>query len=343
MRRWFLFALLAWLVLGVLATVPADAHHGRGSHATVTPTSVPTATAHDPLPTGTPEPMPTMPPMMGDHACGLDPAAWHPPVVDGCAAGHEHGDEPPDWLQQSQWPLSYVGAFNTSAMENVMKHAAMKGFLAVLDGQEVYARVHAASNVLDRSARYHSFEYWQRDAAGGISHWTGWYDVGSPETARIPRVVATDLRPVILVVDQASWDAGFRCEQWYTDGPGWRPALGWTICDSTTLYYPGENAEQGMGNWQLTGSLGLLRRLEWSWRQQDSPSLPRDQVVYLTQFGQWAEGGPLDPLCSSTTTKFGVMYQNVCLEQYIASTAGDVVFPGNDVQRQFAGPAEVPN
>ena len=33
-------------------------------------------------------------------ACGESLDNWHPPALDGCATGHEHGDEPPEWTVQ---------------------------------------------------------------------------------------------------------------------------------------------------------------------------------------------------------------------------------------------------
>ena len=279
---------------------------------------------------------PSNPPPAPDlGACGESMMEWHPPVIGTCATGHEHGDAPPSWIADAGYDVGFHGHFNTSPAENAAKHAGMKGFLARLKGVDLYFRIHAASNVLDRSARFHSYEMFARDGSGGVSHWQGWYNTGDPVTDRVPRRSGseTGVRPVMLVVDQTSWNQGIRCEQWYAFTAGWSWDFGWTICNSTTLFYPGENANQAQSTWRLApdASKGGTRRLEAAWyafRQH-----PTGAFV-ATQFGEIVSGMN-DARCSGRTVRYGITYDNVCLEQYIAPTMTQVSFPGNAVQKSF--------
>jgi hypothetical protein len=299
-----------------------------------------------PTPTTAPKPTatvaPTTPPTGGTKGvCGESMDEWHPPVVTGadgqpCNTGHEHGDAPPAWITAAGYSVKFKGVFNTSDIENTTKHTAMKGFTARFSNVDVYFRVHAASNPGDRIARYHSYEVWARDAAGGVSHWQGWYNSGDPVKDRVPRRtgIETDVRPVILVVDQQSYDQGIRCEQWYGFTAEWSWDFGWTICNSTTLFYPGESLDPyNQATWQRSpdNSLGTTRRLEAAW-YSNRPH-PTGKFV-TTQFGEIVSGMS-DARCSGTSTKFGVTYKNVCLEQYIAPTMTQVAFPNNAVQKTF--------
>jgi hypothetical protein len=137
--------------------------------------------------------------------CTHDPSHWHAP-----ACGHEHGDAPPQWIGDAGYTVAFdhAGGFhgNTSESENVLKHPAMKGYTVdVRDysggAQQVYFRVHMASNVLDRMARYHSYEVFMRDAKGGVSHWQGWFNSGDPVTDRFVYDGRNDpgRRPIVLV------------------------------------------------------------------------------------------------------------------------------------------------
>jgi hypothetical protein len=279
----------------------------------------------------------------GTHPDGLGPCgepleSWHPPVINGCAAGEEHGDAPPAWISNAGYQFLFHGPFNTSPIENTAKHAAMKGFLTRLSNVDIYFRTHAASNPLDRSARFHSYEAFARDPSGSVSHWQGWYNTGDPNTDRIPRRVGTetDQRPVMLVVDQTAWDQGIRCEQWYAATAAWSWDFGWTICNTTTLYVPGENATASNPSTWIPapdGSTGTTRRLEVAW-YGDRSDAPRDQKFWATQFGDIVSG-PTDPRCSKASSQFGQTYDTVCLEQYISSTLPTVKFPGNAEQKEF--------
>lgn len=275
-------------------------------------------------------------------ACGEPLDAWHPPVVNGCATGHEHGDGPPDWIAQAGYSVTFHGDFNTSPTEHTYKHAAMKGFLARFGDVDIYFRIHAASNVLDRSARYHSYEVWARDPSGGVSHWQGWYNSGDPVADRYPRRrgVETAKRPVVLVVDQTSLDQGIACEQWYAATATWSWDFGWTICGVNALFYPGENGQQDQQFWRAPAGgpgVGTLRRLEASWYDNSHGRNHPVGAFWATQFGEIVTG-PDDERCTGSTTKFGQTYQNVCLEQYIAPTMPEVAYPSyNAEQRQFDG------
>ena len=313
--------------------------------------AAPTATSE---PTTTPEPLAIatvdvtqFPAPVAGQLCPdwmHDSHAWHPPVdpASGCYFGHEHGDAPPAWA-----PIVFHGHFNTSPAENTAKHAAMKVFVTKINGVDIVFRIHAASNPLDRSARYHSYEVYAKDPSGGISHWQGWYNSGDPVKDRVPRHQGEEptQRPVILVVDQTAWDQGTRCEQWYSE-PGqaaWGWDFGWTICGATTLYQPNESkTATDVTSWVPSpdGTMGLTRRLEAAWYAERSA---QRGSFWATQFGEIVSG-PADARCTETTTKFDKTYPNVCLEQYIAPTMASVQFPGNATQKEFPGPGvKLPN
>lgn len=267
---------------------------------------------------------------------------WHAP-----ACGHEHGDAPPQWIADAgyQAGFDHEGGFhgNTTPAENTLKHRSMKGMHAVFpaSGQEAYVRLHFASNVFERMSRYHSAEVFLRDVQGGVSHWQGWTNTGNPDpkapqTGRVSKAAPDPgYRPVVLVTDQAALEKGLKCEQWYSSTSSWGPEFGWTICDSTSFYFP-EEAQYTDYQFPLCGitavppiCLGSNRELEFSWYLTGSPFAasrgnlaPKDVEFYATQFGEGVSG-PDDPKCQvgAMTTRFGGAYQNVCLSQYVASTA----------------------
>jgi hypothetical protein len=234
---------------------------------------------------------------------------------------------------------------NTSPTENTAKHAAMKGFSATMKGVDLYFRVHIASNVLDRMARYHSYEIWARDPSGAVSHWQGWFNSGDPVADRISRMLPDPgRRPVVLVVDEASLAMQIGCEQWYASTAIWSWDFGWTVCGTTTVYYPGENEQTGQEHWRPTGLSGAeARRLEAAWYNGSYGRIHPVGRFWATQFGEGVTG-PNDPRCSQSSTKYGVTYQNICLEQYIAPTMIEVAFPDNAVQKPFGAPGlRLPN
>jgi hypothetical protein len=207
---------------------------------------------------------------------------------------------------------------------------------------EFYVRVHANSNPLDRSARYHSYEAWARDPSGNVSHWQGWYNTGDPNdnaTGRVPRSKGDATRPVIEVVDPTAFNEGITCEQWYTipsdHWPDWTPIIDWNICSTTTLYQVGENATASdQSTWAAPPfqTFGNHRELELTW--SNIAGTPRGKF-WATQFGD-VVSGPTDPQCSQSTMKYNVSYQILCLEQYIAPTMIEVSYetPGSNVRQK---------
>lgn len=256
------------------------------------------------------------PPPPGTGVCGESLVEWHPPVVGGCSTGHEHGDAPPDWataFSKAQFGhgVIYGGDETSSAAENEHKHAAFKGIIATsAAGGTVYLRYHAASNPLDRSAQYHSYELYYRDTAGNVSFWQGWYDTGDPNTARVlrrvPALPAENQRPIILVPDETSFQQNASFEQWYMFSTGkWSWDLGVDIGSGTTYYRANENATaMDQSTWVPTGSLGLTRRVDGFW--------------YLGR-----EGGGTDHVGKFCATAMGAIVDCMApgaLAQYIAPT-----------------------
>jgi dipeptidyl aminopeptidase/acylaminoacyl peptidase len=241
---------------------------------------------------------------------------------------------------------------NTSPAENTAKHAAMKGFLAEFQDysggtQQVYFRVHIATNVLDRMARYHSYEVFMRDSSGAVSHWQGWFNSGDPANDRFVYDSKNDpgRRPIVLVQDETTFPV-VKNEHWYMRSTAsWNWDFAWTV-DATTYYFPTEAENTDMSTWKPTGRLGTVRRFEPAWYGPDSKvaasrtwGIPKGSTFYATQFGEIVSG-PGSARCSSTTTMYGTTYQNQCLPQFIATTARAVehLIPGgNPRERVFPG------
>lgn len=291
-----------------------------------------------------------------------DRSKWHSPT------DHEHGDAPPQWVIGSGYPSGYdsssgfLGA--TSVIENVAKHTSMKGFAATFkdkqgQNQEVYLRAHIASHVMERSVRYHSYQFFLRDSSGVISMTQGWMNSGDPNGRRTRMQGDNGIRPILLVVDPASYQASRNCEQWYntTSRQGWGPDFGWTICNSTSFWFAEEAQYQEYPggifytkDYGMQSPYGLDRELELSWYRFDSVSAsnrgspPINTEFYATQFGD-VVSGINDPVCSSTTERFGQQLNNICLVQIIKNTAKSIenvvnipnanrmrkVFPGSGV------------
>jgi hypothetical protein len=339
------------------ATPTATPHGAPTSTATVAPTgtqmatNTPTATA---APTMTPAATSTP---SGSGTCAVhDPNAWHGTTgPGGCTYGHEHGDAPPSWAT-----LAFNGPFNTSAIENgpapsddmptmTGKHNAMKGALGpqTSNGQ-FYVRYHAASNVMDRMSRFHSFELWYKDSAGGVTHVSGWINSGVPTRfgdgtagAGGRRNVSSneiDIRPEVEVVTSMF---GFNnlnpSEHWYfypigpTATGSWQPTIS-VLMDATTLDFANEAANPSMITWQRTGALGTSREITVTWGPRGGDNLPPFGVPFWsTQFGE-VVSGPSDPRCTGQTSyparptatfhPFDVpeTFNNVCLQQFLSAT-----------------------
>lgn len=298
---------------------------------------------------------------MAQSTCAHDATVWHPAVgPNGCVYGHEHGDIPPQWIADSGYSVGYddhAGFHgNTSGIENTTKHTSMKGMLATIGAQQVYFRYHIASNFMERSARYHSYEVFMRDAASGVSHWQGWYNSGDPVADRQSRTLNDPgRRPIVLVTDYPALLQSKNCEQWYGVTNGWSWDMGLTICFSTTMPYTGETMDPSTwvklcdyGYNQLS-CRGNDREIELAWYGPDSKvspnrgNPPHGVVFYATQFGEIVSGSG-DARCSGTTLKFGATYNNVCLSQFIASTAHAIENPGNKYRKTYdVTGVQVPN
>jgi hypothetical protein len=291
-----------------------------------------------------------------DHYCAPerhDASRWHLPYIynsdqDWCYYGHEHGGAPPQWIADAGYEAGFDqhGGFhgNTSHAENTDKHAAMKGYLVdVTDyaggAQQVYFRVHIASNAMDRTAKNHSYEVFMRDAAGGVSHWQGYFDAGDPSTKRFLYNGRNDpglnFRPLIFTQDETTF-ATVKNEHWYVRASvGWNWDFAWTL-DPTTFWRYDEKYDTDVSHWPVTGRLGTVRRIEPAWYGPDSRvtvnrgNPPRGVVFWATALGEFVTG-PEDPRCIGSVP---------CLPQFIATTARSVesgVPGGNARERVFPG------
>ena len=291
-----------------------------------------------------------------------DTSKWHAPT------DHEHGDPPPQWVIASGYPVGYDFPGNTSPIENVQKHTSMKGFATTYkdkqgQNQEVYLRVHIASHVMERSVRYHSYQFFLKDSSGAVSMTQGWMNSGDPNGRRTRLQNDNGVRPLLLVVDVASYQAGRTCEQWYntTSRQGWGPDFGWTICNTTSFWFPTEAQYQDIAGgifythvYGLPSPYGLDRELELAFHRFDSAvasnrgNPPIDREFYATQFGD-VVNSVNDPVCSGTTERFGAQLNNICLPQIIRRTAKSVenllnVPNANKSRKVFPGPGvTVPN
>jgi hypothetical protein len=203
---------------------------------------------------------------------------WHAPGAHDGLNAHEHGDDAPAWataFSETHFGhgIVYGGDETSGPAEDAMKHQAFKGYLLTNSiGVQVYLRYHAASNPMDRSARFHSYEVYVRDTAGNVSFWQGLYDTGNPDTARFARRSGSEpqQRPIILAVDETSIAQGIACEQWYMF-PAARnhmPEFALTICGATYMYRGNENATaHDPSTWVASpsGTTGRDRRAEFFW------------------------------------------------------------------------------
>lgn len=279
-----------------------------------------------------------------------DASRWHLPysLEYGCLYGHEHGDAPPEWIAEAGYEAGFDagGGFhgNTSHAENTDKHAAMKGFVADFrdyanGAQTVYFRVHIASNVMDRTARFHSYEVFLRDATGAVSHWQGWFDSGSPAEKRFLYNGRNDpgaaFRPLVLTQDETTFPT-VKNEHWYMRAAApWNWDFAWTV-DPTTFWRYDEVYSTDVASWPVTGRLGTVRRLEPAWYGPDSRitrnrgNPPRGIEFWATPLGDFVNG-PDDPRCSPVA----------CLPQFIATTArsveANIPGGGNARERVFPG------
>lgn len=296
-------------------------------------------------------------PFCTDH----NPDTWHASVEKDargkiiCVYGHEHGDAPPTWVTHAEHNVGFdpITGFlaNTSALENSVKHAGMKAFAANIKGVEFYLRIHLLSNPMDRSTRYHSFELFAKDSSGGISHFQGWLDTGDPKVDRIPYQDKSlgkagednGHRPVVWAATKHACEVDHTwCQElWTTTSWSWGPDINWAINDPTTYFNPGETYDPDPSHWQKTGKLGInrsmsisiFRNLEVLKKRGQDKVLSGD--LWATQFGE-VVSGPNDAKCQAKTEKYGTLYQNVCLENFIAPSLPQVTRTGNTVTKEFA-------
>lgn len=245
-------------------------------------------------PSKTPTPVVTLTPVATTSSLPISMQSWHAPAAHDGMNVHEHGDKPPQWADD--WsnknfghPVMFGGDEMSSPMEQSMKHQAYKGFLANLNGVDLYIRYHAASNPADRSSAFHSYEVYARDASGNISFWQGLYWSGYPEF-KTQRMTRTDEEPtatnagrdqfIIGSPDVSDWNKFLRCEQWYTTGGLWSWDIAITICGATTYFNYGEylNDPMNPSTWKPTGDLGLSRRLEVTHYGVTNPNITGEKV-----------------------------------------------------------------
>jgi hypothetical protein len=264
---------------------------------------------------------------------------WHPPVVNGCQTGHEHGDAPPDWVLSSSWHPMFDHPGNTPN-ENALKHTSFKAFSMRLHGVDLYTINHLDTHPNGQQTRFHSYQVWARDASGGVSHWDLWADFGQDDNA-IPNIRAVDtcgvqysIRPIIQV-NYPECPSAF--ENWYSRAgvPSW----GWDFGLNTRAQYYG-GPQRGtlssgnladMATWLPTSVLNDTRRIELSWYATRSS---QRGTFYSTQLGTIVSG-PGDPRCSQPFTVGGRTYETLCIQQHIAPTMTTVAFPGNAMQRVY--------
>lgn len=304
-----------------------------------TATPEPTATA-----TNTPEPTATEHHEGNVGVCGESNLVWHPPVVNGCATGHEHGDAPPAWVVASDWQPEYVHVASTPN-ENAFahKHSAMKGWAATFNGVQIYGVFHLDFNPGGHASRFHSYQMWARDQQGGVSHWAGWLDFGAitgpnpalwPTGPQIRRIHcdSTDVRPIMAVNDEGCGPVQF--ESWYSRAGSAAWDFGFNI---NSNYYLGGDPNVPSTWAPIGGVRNVERRLEAAWYSFRETA----RGAFWTDQFDVAVSGPNDPICGSTIQVGTRTYTRVCIEQYVAPTMVTVGFPGNSVQRIFPGQSVV--
>lgn len=270
---------------------------------------------------------------------------WHAPGSHSGIAAHEHGDAPPDWIAAAGYTVSFTHAGNTTN-ENLVahKHTAFKGYSARLKGVDVYCVWHMDFNPGGAASRFHSYQCWFRDGAGGVSNLNGWLDFGvnNNTLGTIVTLCNSNLggspRPVIA-------ENGFGCTPpkfsvWYSRPGGHWIDVGFAV--SPTYYLTGPNGAAvdpaNPATWYQIpgGGNNLTRRMELALYASRVAPLPKNQAFWTDQFARRVSG-PTDPACSSTITVGERTYPIACLRQYVASTMTEVAYPDNAVQKTFPG------
>jgi hypothetical protein len=280
----------------------------------------------------------------GVGKCGESNDSWHMGMIGTCATGHEHGDEPPDWVKNSAYKPMYTHPGNTPT-ENVVKHTSFKGFAASDDGVDTYTIMHLDTNPNGHSSRFHSVQVWAKDPSGGISHWDYWTDFGQGNNTFANLrgnggCEDTSIRP-IMSVNYQNCGSQLTFESWYSRAGA--PAWGWDFGFNISPHYyagksPTEKASSdlsAMNTWVSPG-MNRTRRIELAWyKGRDGGGTTRTGKFYSTQWGQ-VVNGPTDPICGTTKTYGEKTYPVLCIEQYIAPTMSQFSFPGNAIQKEYS-------
>lgn len=284
--------------------------------------------------------------------CGEDMMHWHAPVINTCATGHDHGDAPPAWVNSSRWMAMFDHPGNTPN-ENVLKHSSFKAFSLRLDGVDIYLIMHLDTNPNGHTSRFHSYQAWARDGAGGVSHWDLWADFGSGNETG-PHLQAPDncgndgTRPIMMVnyVDCPRINGSVPFENWYSRAAA--PLWGWDLGFNIQPQYFGGPTKgvstngdlANMANWLPTGNLNANRRVEMAWYTNRSN---QRGDFWSTQWGEIVSG-PNDARCGQQRTFGTKSYTTLCIAQYVAPSMSTVQFTGNAFQKTYPLPGvKLPN
>lgn len=317
-------------VLRVTQDNPVSALAICGANATATPA---------PLPTDTPEPAPTPTPTH-DHGMEEADLRWHTPGAHGDRPAHEHGDAPPQWVLDAGYDPTYTHVGGTPNENHAYyKHTAFKGYAGQFGNQQWYAIFHLDFNPGGHVSRFHSYQLWVRDTAGGVSHFHGWLDFGTGEQTGPNLVIvcgqASNVRPIIMA-NQAGCPSAPLFETWYARAGGsgdWAPDFGFSV--SPNYYAGGDPANPATWTPVNPWPSNLTRRVEFAIPADRLAAAPKGDF-WATQWGRIVSG-PSDPICGTPRTVGERTYTTVCLMQTIQSTLQPIQFPGNAVQRTFPG------
>jgi hypothetical protein len=288
----------------------------------------------------TPTPVPPAPTAVAPTPTPMSNEAdmhWHAPGAHGDRPAHEHGDAPPQWVLDAGYTPMFAHDHGTPN-ENVAfwKHTGFKGWAGRFNNQNWYGVFHLDTNPAGQRVRFHSYQLWVQDTTGAVSHFSGWLDFGTGDTATAQTVVTcgqdSGVRPIILV-NAASPCTELRFENWYARAGGsgvWAPDFGFNVNPN---YRDGGNVTDPT-TWETTGSVrNLERRIEFAWYADRSS---RRGTFWATQWGDIVSG-PEDPACGAPRTIGGVTYTTVCAMQVVQQTLQSIQFPGNNQQRTFPG------